>query len=443
MEQSEIFFDEIKEIVGGNSFFSPAGKPEIFSMMGQESAAAALPNDDGQLSKIVEAANAHGAKLLPWGAGTKVAKGSNLDSADLIVSLANLSEIKEFDHQNLSVTVGAGASLKTLEKVLAHKNLFLPLDPFYSNSLTVGGVLASNSTGPLRFKYGSVRDLVLGMRGVLPTGERIKFGGKVVKNVAGYDMTKLFIGSWGTLGFITEATFKLYPKAESEGTIIVGVDEPERIGKIIEDILDSYLEPSAIELMTKGVFEKSISGTGQIAEHGFYLAVRIDSFTEAVRRVWREVVSLSGGAWSTTLEEKRSVEFWRALSNDSVMHGGGVALKVSVPISSIPGMFFKLNGLLEDSIKDFDIVSHAGSGIVYCFFAFDVPDSQKTANLINMCDDIARDYDGHLVLEAAHSDLSKILRGYDRTPRADLGVDLMRVIKQKFDPNEIMPSCFF
>ena len=120
-----------------------------------------------------------------------------------------------------------------------------------------------------------------------------------------------------------------------------------------------------------------------------------------------------------------------------------MVLKVSVPISSTPGMFFKLNGLLEDSIKDFDMVSHAGSGIVYCFFASPMPDSQKTANLIDMCNDMAHDYGGHLVLETARSDLSKILRSHDRTPGADPGADLMRVIKQKFDPNEIMPSCFF
>ncbi len=173
--------------------------------------AAVLELDPGSDSDAVEAVQqAHRKQLglVPWGGGTAVAQGNPLRStAWAALRSGSLSGIREYSPDDMVVTAGAGMSLDNLQAELQARGQLLPLDPPCADRATLGGIVATNAQGLWQAAYGLPRDRLLGVRVVLANGTVVKGGGKVVKNVAGYDLCKLFAGSWGTLGFITEVTF--------------------------------------------------------------------------------------------------------------------------------------------------------------------------------------------------------------------------------------------
>ena len=156
---------------------------------------------------------------VPRGNGTKMAGGGIPRKLDVVLSMLRINRITEHDVPNLSLSVEAGATLTAVQKQLAGtgKGSFLPLDPPYTEKATIGGIIATNGSGPRRYLYNTARDLLLGIKAVLPNGDIVAFGGRTVKNVSGYDMTKLMVGSWGALGVITEITTKLLPLRRGVG----------------------------------------------------------------------------------------------------------------------------------------------------------------------------------------------------------------------------------
>src|SRR2546422_2491144 len=178
------------------------------------------PQDTSQLSAALRICGESGAAVIPWGGGTAMHWGNPPTHADVVVSLEHLNRLVEHDDANLTATVQAGMCVAPLQDLLAARGQFLAIDPPDPPHATIGGTVAANINGPRRLAYGGVRDLVIGMKMVLASGEQIKAGGKVVKNVAGYDMCKLFVGSLGTLGVITEVTFKMAPLPETFRTIV-------------------------------------------------------------------------------------------------------------------------------------------------------------------------------------------------------------------------------
>ena len=159
--------------------------------------------------------------MTPWGGGTAMRIGNLPDRVGIIIELSKLNRVVEHDHANLTATMQSGITLAASQKFTAAERQFVPFDAPYPERSTIGGIVAANLNGARRGCYGSVRDLVIGMKVALPTGEQIKAGGKVVKNVAGYDMCKLFVGSLGTLGIITEVTMRMTPIPETAATVAV------------------------------------------------------------------------------------------------------------------------------------------------------------------------------------------------------------------------------
>ena len=181
------------------------------------------PGSVAEVQSVVRAAADQGATMVPRGSGSKMGLGCPPTSADVLLSLGRLNAVVEYDVANLTLVCQAGVRVETLQqKVFANRQL-LPLDPPFTNQATVGGVVATNSSGPRRLAYGSARDLVLGMKVVSSTGDLLSAGGKTVKNVAGYDLDKLFIGSLGTLGIIVEVAFRLLPMPQQRATTTGGL----------------------------------------------------------------------------------------------------------------------------------------------------------------------------------------------------------------------------
>jgi glycolate oxidase FAD binding subunit len=208
------------------------------------------PEHEGQVAEILRIASECSVHLIPQGGGTKDAFGLCSAQEHIILSLKKLSGILHHSVGDLTVTVLPGTTLQELQEALSQKGQFLPLDPAWPEQATLGGIVSANSSGPKRALYGSVRDYLIATRIAFPDGKIIRTGAKVVKNVAGYDMNKLFIGAMGTLGVFTELTFKIRPLTTSTGLLVLSTSTPANLLDFQAAILDSHLEPCALEIVS-------------------------------------------------------------------------------------------------------------------------------------------------------------------------------------------------
>ena len=183
-----------------------------------------FPGRVEEVAAVVAQAAAAGVPVLPWGGGTGMAVGEPPPRAGIVLGMRRLARVIEHEPGDLTVTAEAGLTVDGLQETLRARGQWLSLDPPDGARATVGGVIAANAAGPRRQLYGTVRDLLIGLTVVTAAGEVVRGGGKVVKNVAGYDLPKLFVGSWGTLGVVVDATFKLRPRPDDERLIAVRFD---------------------------------------------------------------------------------------------------------------------------------------------------------------------------------------------------------------------------
>src|SRR6202140_4762214 len=208
----------------------------------------AEPNDEQQLAAALSLANEAGIAVIPRGGATKLDWGNPPKKADLILSTARLNRIVEHAWADLTVTVEAGCTLQSLQKTLAQHGQRLAFDGLWPERATIGGVLATNDSGALRLRFGALRDLIIGVTIALPDGTLASSGGKVVKNVAGYDLPKLVTGAFGTLGVITRAVFRLHPLPRATRTISCLARDVSEAQRFLLAIQDSKLAHSALQV---------------------------------------------------------------------------------------------------------------------------------------------------------------------------------------------------
>src|SRR5215468_2064843 len=187
-----------------------------FVVDGRTPCGVVLPGSADEVARVVSTAAAAGVPVIPWGGGTQMSRGAPPHDGALVVVLRRLNRVVEHEPGDLTATAEAGIRVDALQAALGTRGQWLPLDPPAPGEATLGGVLAANAAGPRRQGYGTARDLVIGIRVVGADGRLVRAGGQVVKNVAGYDLVKLYIGSHGTLGVIVDATLKLRPRPEAE-----------------------------------------------------------------------------------------------------------------------------------------------------------------------------------------------------------------------------------
>src|SRR2546425_3512881 len=199
------------------------------------------PGTERELAEILRLSNEAGLAVIPRGGGTKLAWGNSPARAGLILSTARLTEVIEHAWADLTVSVGAGCTVQRLQEALAQHGQRLALDPLWPEKATVGGVLSTNDSGALRLRFGALRDLIIGVTIALPDGTLASSGGKVVKNVAGYDLPKLATGAFGTLGIITRAVFRLHPLPRNTRSFSIGTKGAEEARRLIHAIQDSKL----------------------------------------------------------------------------------------------------------------------------------------------------------------------------------------------------------
>ena len=207
------------------------------------------PGSVDEVAAVVAQAAAAAVPIVPWGGGRAVGVGMPPARAGVVLSLRRLQALLEHEPGDLTATAQAGITIDALQDALRARGQWLSLDPPDASAATLGGVLATNAAGPRRHLYGTARDLLIGVTVVTADGAVVRGGGKVVKNVAGYDLPKLFIGSYGTLGVIVEATLKLRPLPEAERLVAARFERLKDAGAAARALLGSDLIPSAVELL--------------------------------------------------------------------------------------------------------------------------------------------------------------------------------------------------
>lgn len=286
--------------------------PEYARLRGETIVAA--PKDTEQVAEVMRFARAHALAVTPMGGGTKLGWG-NPAAADIHLSMERLSEVKEHAWQDMTCSVQAGCSWSALLSRLSQYGQTVALDPLWPERATIGGVVATNDSGALRLKYGGLRDLLIGMTIVLADGTIARSGGKVVKNVAGYDLHKLMIGSFGTLGVITEVNFRLHPAEEYVRTWTAISDAAHSdvllLAKPLRALMDSQISPLSVQL--------------RVSKRMCALDIRVAARPECLDEYPERIESISDGF--TVAESDNGV--WQArqrLFEDK----NAVVLKVSV-----------------------------------------------------------------------------------------------------------------
>ncbi len=243
------------------------------------------PRTQEQLAAVIAIAHTNNWRILPCGSGSKLSWGGLAKGIDVVVSTERVNQLIEHAVGDLTVTVEAGMKFSDLQALLAKSRQFLALDPTAPESATIGGIVATGDTGSLRQRYGSVRDQLLGITFVRADGEIAKAGGRVVKNVAGYDLMKLFTGSYGTLGFISQLTFRLYPLPEASGTVVL-TGKAEAVSQAADILRGSALTPVQADLLST----KLVSSLG--LGEGLGLIARFQSISESVKEQLNRVLEV-------------------------------------------------------------------------------------------------------------------------------------------------------
>src|SRR5271154_6953386 len=216
-------------------------------LLALDSATHVAPANTEEVAAILRFAHENRLAVVPWGGGTKQGWGYPVTPA-VLLETHRLNVIREHTWQDMTCTVEAGCTWASLQSALAQHGQMVALDPLWPEQATVGGIVATNDSGALRMKYGSLRDLIIGMTIVLADGTVARSGGKVVKNVAGYDLHKLMTGAFGTLGVITEINFRLHSIPRHVQSFTIPSFDVEPLGQLLMKILDSHLSTQSLQL---------------------------------------------------------------------------------------------------------------------------------------------------------------------------------------------------
>ncbi|MFB3818051.1 MAG: FAD-binding oxidoreductase [Candidatus Methylomirabilales bacterium] len=412
-----------------------------FAVDGVRPSVVARPGTQEEVGAVVAAAAQAGAAIAPWGSGAAMRLGSPPARLDLVLSLQRLQRVVEFDAANLVVTVEAGARLGDLQALLAAQREFLPLDPAGTERRTVGGVLATNASGPSRLLYGTARDLVLGLRAVLASGERIRCGGKVIKNVSGYDLNKLFIGSLGTLGILTEATFKLLPAPAARATVLAVCPGLAQAEAAAARTLESFLLPESLDLLSPHALARLAGSVALAGAGGYGLAAGVAGSRETVERQVRDLERLftEAGATRTGTARDAASGTVGAAVRDVLEDGGAgrdaVAVKLGVPIRRTCALVAAAEALGSRHGWRTVASAHAGSGIVRAVYAAAGAEAAQVRDGLEALRAEAAAAGGSLVVEAAPP---AIKSGLDVWGKPGDGLAVMHRLKAEFDPRGVL-----
>lgn len=416
-----------------------AADPSTYSVGGLQPSVVVRPGDVQALCRVMAAAWEDRIAVAPWGGGTRIELGNAIARLDAVVDLSRLGRVIQHNPADLTVTVEAGISLAGLQRELAEHGQFVAMDPPLPDRASVGGTLATGVSGPLKWQYGHSRDLVLGMKVVQADGTTVKSGGRVVKNVSGYDMAKLHIGGLGTLGIIAEVSFRLFPIPPNEATLLAAFETSAQCIEAGESVFRSDVIPLALTSFDSVVGERA--GLA-LPTGGHFLAARLGGRPLTVERQVRECQALcerSGSAQVERLDGTPAGTLWRRLSDfgwdDATVPT--IACRVSLP----PAMGRELEAALQRAdvggLPGPAIVFHHGFGtaVLHWFADDDAEPDAVARDALERATSAVRRIGGRMVVERCPPDVKSGLDVW-----GDIGgtLAIMRRMKEQYDPRAIL-----
>ncbi len=385
------------------------------------------PGTAAEAAAVLHFANANALSVIPEGRSSRVSP-----AAGIILETSRLVEVEHYDHADLTVGVGAGATVAQLSAMVAQDSLLFACDPPFPERATVGGVLAMASHGPLRHGYGALRDFCIGIRFVTGDGRRAKGGGRVVKNVAGYDLMKLLIGSYGTLAVITSASFKLFPAPRQTRTFLAEFPTAKDALEFRDRVMCSPLSPVCLELVSPGARKLM---RPEMTSDAWVTCVRAAGSDAVLARYRKEL----GTAITRELDGEDESRLWRAIENFPVNEQAEsievitdrlvTRIHIGVPVRNVSDVVT----ILEQAGASGDIgvafVGRIGVGhILACAWAINLESFWPPAAVVASL----RKYGENGVVV-------KVERGSQNPwPLAPPHLASMRAVKQALDPNNVL-----
>jgi len=367
------------------------------------------PTSEGQLADVLAAATALGAAIVPWGGGLHVGVGNVPQSYDLGLDTTSLDSVCEYEPADLTITVGAGMALGELQATLDKHGQFWPVDgPVHA---TLGGLLAVGYGGPSEHAHGPPRDWVLGCRLALANGDVVRAGGRVVKNVAGYDLTRMAVGSLGTLGVLTEVTLKVVPQPPVQSTMLAACVDTETAIEKARAIAGRGLALRAIVVVEN------------------QLACLLAGPQAAVDRTRRELRDIIDDAETQEFAGEQADRWWASL--DLLDATSEVMLRVSVPPSRVPEAMRYLISSAEDAGLTAKRIAHPTTGIVIGRIKGGTSDAY-----VRVVESVRSQVgtSASVVVTKAHASVKRLVDVWGNAP----GVDIMRALKREFDPTSTL-----
>ncbi len=431
-----------------------------------------FPKNTDQVAEVVKFANQENLAIVARGSGTKMAMGNPPQKLDLVVCTSRMDHMLDVDTSNLTMTVEAGVKFRDIQARLAtqedrcylpledleaegdeiicsdrsHSGCFIPIDPPYADKATIGGIIATNSTGPRRLLYNLPRDCIIGIRVVAPNGDILGSGGKTVKNVSGYDVSKLMVGSMGTLGILCEMTIRMLPLPEKMETLLVSFANFSDASEFAESIFETRLLPAAVEIMNAEAYGHLPPGDiPDFGSENYVAAVALEAFDPAVVRMHTEILDMAqkaGAGANAVLEEHDHRSFWLAMSNLSATldrkFSGLIKAKLNYPLSLSKNIIETGESIFSQANLDYVVQTHAGNGICFTGLLIDHQDTVATDKAVAAMDKLlgnCRKIEGNVVIQSAPTKVKGKLKMW-----GEAGSDfvIMKRLKDRLDPTGIM-----
>lgn len=406
------------------------------------------PRNTQEISEIVKICNEYKIPIIPRGSGTNLAAGTCPTSGGIVLVFNHMNKIIEIDESNLTITVQPGVITQTLISEVEKRGLFYPPDPSSMKISTIGGNLNENSGGLRGLKYGVTRDYVLGLEVVLPNGDIIRTGGKLTKDVAGYDLTRLFVGSEGTLGIITEATLKLIPMPEYKKTMLAQYDSLEAAAQTVSAIIANRIIPATLEFLDKATLQvvEDFAKIGLPTDVEAVLLIEQDGSPEVVERDIAKIEKICKQEQAIKVEVAHSEEHAyelkearrTALSALARLKPTTILEDATVPRSEIAHMVKAINQIAKKYNVKICTFGHAGDGNLHPTCVTDIRDEEEMKRVEEAFDEIfekAISFGGTITGEHG---VGEVKAPYLEMKLGKAGIEIMKRIKETFDPNQIM-----
>jgi len=386
-----------------------------------------MPSSEEEVATVLAFVNQKGLKVIVRGGGRQSGLGFPPSGGDLLLSMVGLDKLIEHAPLDMTVTVQAGLRLGDLQQRLLYAQQWLALDPAGAPEVTVGGVIATNASGTRRLRYGGVRDQILGIRIALPDGTIASGGGKVVKNVAGYDLPKLYCGSLGTLGVILAATFRLYPLPPASRSVMFTSADLSRLCQLVREIPDASVTLTGLDLDCP----YPPAGT-------YTLTVTLEMGGRALEDQTATLLQIAGDLRGIAqIKNNDPVYIWREIEQPSYMQrlpGVSMLLKVSVLPTEVERWLKEAQRLERQHRLQLHWRAHAGHGIIFACFTNPLSDLAPLQAVVEPLRAVALERGGSLVVIDAPPDVRRHIDVWGPIP----ALDVMRRIKAQFDPHSTL-----